>query len=367
MLEYVVWIDEEEKVRKALLEVYMKKVCVIGHFGFGKEMLNGQTIKTKIITAELEKQLGCEQIVKVDTHGGARALPRVMIQMAEGFRSCENIIILPAQNGVRVFAPLCVAFHKLYQRKLHYVVIGGWLGNLLEANPRLLKALASFTAIYVETRTMKQDLEKRGLRNLCILPNFKDIPILTEDELVYPTGEPYRLCTFSRVMKEKGIEDAVEAVKAVNEKYGRTVYTLDIYGQVDTEQTKWFEDLKASFPDYVRYKGLVAYDKSVEVLKDYFALLFPTRFYTEGIPGTIIDAYAAGVPVISAKWESFADVVEDGITGIGYEFGISNELLQILCEIAERPTIVLEKKIFCIDNAKRFTPSSVMQIFMRQI
>ncbi len=345
----------------------MKKVCVIGHFGFGKEMLNGQTIKTKIVTTELEKQLGCEQIMKIDTHGGARALPKVMVQMARGFRSCENIIILPAQNGVRTFAPLCAAFRMLYKRKLHYIVIGGWLDNLLERNPRLLKALDAFTAIYVETQTMKHDLEKRGLRNLCILPNFKDIHILTEDELVYPTGEPYRLCTFSRVMKEKGIEDAVEAVKAVNEKYGRTVYTLDIYGQVDVEQTKWFEDLKATFPEYVRYKGLVAYDKSVEVLKEYFALLFPTRFYTEGIPGTIIDAYAAGVPVISAKWESFADVVEDGITGIGYEFGICNELLHILCKIAEMPTMISEKRKRCIATANEFAPCSAMQTLLHRI
>ena len=30
-----------------------KKVCVIGHFGEGKVLLNGQTVKTKIITEEL--------------------------------------------------------------------------------------------------------------------------------------------------------------------------------------------------------------------------------------------------------------------------------------------------------------------------
>jgi hypothetical protein len=57
------------------------------------------------------------------------------------------------------------------------------------------------------------------------------------------------------------------------------------------------------------------------VLKDYFALLFPTHFYTEGIPGTVIDAYAAGIPVISAKWESYSDVIDEGVTGIGYKDG----------------------------------------------
>lgn len=343
----------------------MKKVCVIGHFGFGKEMLNGQTIKTKIITAELEKQFGCEQIMKVDTHGGARALPRVMIQMAEGFRSCENIIILPAQNGVRVFAPLCVAFHKLYQRKLHYVVIGGWLGNLLEENPRILKALASFTAIYVETRTMKQDLEKRGLRNLCILPNFKDIPILTEDELVYPTGEPYRLCTFSRVMKEKGIEDAVEAVKAVNEKYGRTVYTLDIYGQVDAEQTRWFEDLRASFPDYVRYKGLVPFDKTVERLKDYYALLFPTYYSGEGFAGTLLDAMSAGVPVIASDWKYNSEVVVQNETGIL----VTPKNVTALAWALESTLSgnLNEMKRTCINEAKKYAPSAVIQGILERL
>ena len=162
---------------------------------------------------------------------------------------------------------------------------------------------------------MKKALYVLVYKNYFIMPNCKNLNILKEDELVYNTEKPYKLCTFSRVMKEKGIEDAVNAVKAVNEKYGETIYTLDIYGQVDAEQTDWFENLKNTFPDYVKYGGLVPFDKSVDVLKNYFALLFPTHYYTEGIPGTIIDAYAAGVPVISAKWENFGDIIEENITG----------------------------------------------------
>lgn len=42
----------------------MKKVCVIGHFGFKENLLNGQTIKTKIVTDELQAQLGDDQVVK---------------------------------------------------------------------------------------------------------------------------------------------------------------------------------------------------------------------------------------------------------------------------------------------------------------
>lgn len=344
----------------------MKKVCVIGHFGFGKEMLNGQTVKTKTVTAELEKHYGEDQVAKIDTHGGLRVLPKVIKLMLRGFAKCENIIIFPAHNGVRVFAPLCAFHNQFYHRKLHYVVIGGWLPELTKGNAVLRSALKKLNYIYVETSTMKRSLEKQGFKNVVILPNFKDLRILPESELVYPQGEPYRLCTFSRVMKEKGIGDAVEAVKAVNEKLGRTAFALDIFGQVDSGQTDWFERLTESFPEYIHYRGCVPFNKSVGILKDYFCLLFPTRFFTEGIPGTILDAYAAGVPVISARWESFSDVVDDGVTGIGFDFCNQSNLEKTLYKVANEPNLVLEKKKSCVSAARKYTPNEAMCVLYRR-
>ena len=99
---------------------------------------------------------------------------------------------------------------------------------------------------------MKRTLEAQGFKNIFVMPNCKYLTPLSVDELVYNTEAPCKLCTFSRVSKEKGIGDAVEAVKAVNEKLGRTVYTLDIYGQVDSDQIEWFDELKKEFPEYIR-------------------------------------------------------------------------------------------------------------------
>ena len=342
----------------------MKKVCVMGHFGFGKDMLNGQTVKTKIVTTELEQQLGADQVMKIDTHGGAKALPKISLRLLRAFRKCRNVIILPAHNGIRFFAPMCMAFNRIFRRKLHYVVIGGWLPEFLKKRKKLTKALMSFDGIYVETNTMRKALEAQGFNNVYVMPNFKDLNILKESELVYHHTEPYRLCTFSRVMKEKGIEDAVYAVKTVNEQAGRTVYTLDIYGQIDDAQMEWFDELKLNFPKYVNYQGVVSFDQSVDVLKEYFALLFPTGFFTEGIPGTIIDAYAAGVPVISAEWESFSDVVDKDVTGVGYTFGNFEELCFVLKNIASNPQIIQEMKKACIEKAKEFTPEVAIEILV---
>ena len=58
----------------------LKKVAVIGHFAFGKDLLNGQTVKTKILADELEKQFGEGEITRYDTHGGAVATLRRLSQ-----------------------------------------------------------------------------------------------------------------------------------------------------------------------------------------------------------------------------------------------------------------------------------------------
>jgi glycosyltransferase involved in cell wall biosynthesis len=168
-------------------------------------------------------------------------------------------------------------------------------------------------------------------------------------------------------MREKGIRTAISAVQKVNETYGRTICTLDIFGQVDPKQTQWFEQLTSSFPEYIRYCGIVSYDKSVEIIKEYYALLFPTEFFTEGIPGTIIDAYAAGVPVIASKWESFSDIIEDEITGIGYSFDHSELLSKVLFDVIERPEIINKMKINCLKKAKEYLPERVIEILLLRL
>lgn len=344
------------------------RVAVIGHFAFGKECLDGQTVKTKIVTDELCKQLGNEDVLKFDTAGGKSILLKAPFQCLKALKTAKNVIIFPAHNGVRVYVPLLSFFRKFFKnRKLHYVVIGGWLPEFLQKRKRLAKQLKRFDGIYVETNTMKNALEKQGFTNIFVMPNCKDLKILKPEELVYPTGEPYKLCTFSRVMKEKGIEDAVNAVKEINEKEGRTVYTLDIYGQVDLSQTQWFENLQTTFPNYIEYKGVVDYDKSVEVLKNYFALLFPTRFYTEGIPGTIIDAYAAGIPVIASKWESYSDIIDEGTTGLGYETNNVADLIKRLKNGVYNAKCISGLKLNCLEKSRYYLPCSIVKILIEKL
>lgn len=345
----------------------MKRICIIGHYGFGRTLLNGQTIKTKIITSEIQKQYGVDNVFCLDLAGGLKRIPSLLFKVSCELWKCDDFIMIPVENGLRFLTPLLRFWSRFFKRRLHYVVIGGWLSAFLSKKKRIKNGLKRFDGVYVETTTMKSSLVEQGFENVHIMPNCKNLTILSEKELVYPTGTPYKLCTFSRVMKEKGIETALNAVKRVNDELGYVAYSLDIYGPLDLAQTEWFDSLKKQFPNYVTYCGCVEADQSVDVLQNYFALLFPTHFYTEGIPGTIIDAYAAGIPVISAKWESYSDVVDEGITGLGYEFDKIEQFVEILHECIQNPDTLMGMKKECIRKAQDYIPQSAIQILIEHI
>lgn len=345
----------------------MVKISVLGHFGKGKKLLNGQTIKTKIVTDELKNQLGENQVIEFDTCGGLKALFRAPFQVLKALRKGSNVIILPAQNGLKVYVPLLNFFNKFFKnKKLHYVVIGGWLAEFLKNKKALSKKLKKFDGIYVETFTMKVALEKQGFKNIIVMPNCKELAILDKKDLVYPKALPYKLCTFSRVSKEKGIETAVNAVKTVNERLGYQAFSLDVYGQIDTLQTDWFKGLQKDFPDFIKYCGLVDFDKSVQVLKDYFVLLFPTYYQGEGFAGTLLDAYSAGLPVIATDWKYNSEIINEKV-GCVYPTFNDNALVDILTDIANNSGKILEKKENCLIEAQRYLPSVAIKILVDRL
>lgn len=345
----------------------LKKIGICGHFDGTKPTSSGQTIKTRIVAEELIRQLGKDQVMTVDSSGGAKAMPRMLKQSWNLFRNCENIIFLPAYKGLRVFAPVYSFYNKFFHRKIHYVVIGGWLDGFIDQYKWLAGMLKNFTGIYVETTTMKKALEKRGFKNVVVMPNFKNLPVLKPEELSYTLEQPYKLCTFSRVMKKKGIEDAIAAVKTVNEKAGHVVYTYDIYGQIDDSYKEEFEKLEINFPSYIQYKGLVPYDESVDVLKNYFALLFPTYYQGEGFAGTLIDAMAAGTPVIASDWKCNGEVVVPGKTGVLLKECSTKKIEAELDKIAENPDGWNAMKATTLDEAHRYDPEVAIKPLMDRL
>lgn len=339
----------------------MKKVSIIGHFGFGVETFDGQTIKTKVVANQIIKWFGNQQVCLHDTHGGIRFLIKSPFVAFKQLLEAENIIIMPGENGLRIIPLLLTFLNVLFSRKISYVVIGGWLSTFAQKHKFIAKQLKKFEAIYVETERLKKSLEEIGFGNIRIMYNAKELQILTEKEIPNNClNAPYRFCIFSRIIQSKGIKDAIEAIEMLNRNNGETIAFLDIYGHIEEEE--WFNELENHFPDYIKYCGKVPFSESVETIKGYYALLFPTYYEGECFPGTLIDAIAAGVPVIASDWHDNPSIVINGVTGLVYETRNVEQLAECIKKMIDSPKMNSEMRIASIKQAEKYLPENAFDV-----
>lgn len=339
------------------------KVGVCGYYGEGNDFQGGQPIKTKNLYDELVKMYGLSHVDILSTSKWKYRPFHIFLRTISLHKNSDNLIIIPAKNGIRVFGPLFSIYNIFNKKRLHYVVIGGWLHSLLQENRWLLYYLKKYDGIYVETNVMKIKLEDMGLKNVYILKNFKQlqpIKIPLQEEVAC-----FKFCTFSRVVKNKGIEDAVKIIEKLRDNGFKC--SLDIYGPIYDEYEDEFNSLLAHSSAYISYKGLVNPEDSVEVLKNYYMLLFPTRFYTEGVPGTIIDSYYAGLPVIASKWESFSDVIYEYETGIGYGFNDFEDFYNKAKWAVCNQDIIYKMRFKCIEKSNEFSPERIISDFTENL
>lgn len=311
----------------------MKTIGVCGVYGDGPAFSGGQPVKVKTMIRMLSDYYGSENIKTANTAGWKKNPVKMLTSCFKLAQECNGIVILPAHNGLKVFLPLFLFLRKVYHFKLFYSVIGGWLASKAEKSPKLVSQLAQLDGVWVETERMKSELQTLGLENITVIPNVKYFKE-TSSKHVELDSDTLHCCTFCRVIKEKGIEDAIKAVEIIN---GQGLYraTLDIYGPIFEGYEQEFDLLMQCVPDAIHYKGCVEPSESVLTLCHYDVQIFPTHYPTEGIPGSIVDSYAAAVPVVASRWNSYDDIIADEVTGLGYEMGNISELVARLQELCE--------------------------------
>mgnify|MGYP000078529531 CR=1 FL=1 len=68
-----------------------KTVCIIGHFGFAKNLLNGQTVKTKNnYKKNWKNNYGKEEVLKIDTQWWKKENVAVNISITCNYEKCKK-------------------------------------------------------------------------------------------------------------------------------------------------------------------------------------------------------------------------------------------------------------------------------------
>lgn len=345
----------------------MKYITIIGHFGGNKDFLDGQTVKTKIVANELINKLGERRIKCIDTYLKSQRPFKLLIQTFAALVRRDKLIVLLSGNGMKFYFPLLHFFVRWWGVDVYHDVIGGNLDSYVKEIPKFKKYLNSFRVNWVETYQLKSKLELLGITNCVVMPNFKRLEIVDSKTLNNKYEAPYRFCTFSRVMKEKGIESAIRAIEEVNAEKGEEYCQLDIYGQIDERYKDRFDAVMNATSNSIKYLGLVPYNDSVKYLKKYYAMLFPTTWDGEGFPGTVIDSFSAGLPVVASDWNSNSEIITNGVNGIIYSPIDPSGLMDSILHIIKKKDDINSMRINCINEANKYQPETHINDIIKMV
>ena len=155
----------------------MKKITIVGHFGGGENSSDGQTVKTTIVTQEIENIFGTESVRRVNTYRWREKPFRLIVNCAKAIWGSKNVMFLTDEGGIKVFPKLFRVLNLTGRCKIHYYVVGGWLLNYLENSKKAVSDLRKLDVIYVEIPTMQRELKVRGFQNVVLVNKFHIIYI----------------------------------------------------------------------------------------------------------------------------------------------------------------------------------------------
>jgi len=121
-------------------------------------------------------------------------------------------------------------------------------------------------------------------------------------------GEPFRLLFLGSLSERKGVSDLLRAVSNVPKE---VPVRLTLAGGGDIDHYRAISSA-LEIPHEIRFTGWVATPEAERLMAEADALVLPS--YHEGLPLVILEALAAGVPVITTPVGAIPEVLRDGHT-----------------------------------------------------
>ena len=154
--------------------------------------------------------------------------------------------------------------------------------------------------------------------------------------------EAARFVFVGHVKPSKGIRDMLAAVRTLG-----NAAPVDVYGPLCGGVQL------SEFTSAVRYRGELSKDEVANVISKYDALLLPTHYSGEGYPGVILEAFAAGLPVIASRWQAIPEIVTDE-NGILVEPHDAFQLAAAIQHLTQSPAEVRKLREGALQTARRF-------------
>jgi len=146
-----------------------------------------------------------------------------------------------------------------------------------------------------------------------VVPNGKDIELDFKDR---NESAKIKILFLSNFIQEKGVLDVLRSVPDVCKHSNKGVEFLFAGNWRDELTKQLFQDFIKKNPDMpIIIKGPIFGKKKYElfILSDIF--VFPSYYPAEGHPWVIVEAMAAGLPIITTNQGAIIESVRDGVNG----------------------------------------------------
>lgn len=251
------------------------------------------------------------QIKKIDLHKITRQKKLgELMKLCFAVLNRKNRFVIGISTGMRRrFTHALYCLNRKAMRKSILIVMGGTAARDISDDPKFMLWASQYKKIYVETDSMVNLLESKGMSNIALYPNCRhrsSVPYISkikEDKL--------KCVFFSYIQPQKGVDIILDAAKQLKD------IDFVFYGNTDPSYTEEFQKEISQLTNCV-HKGIFkgSNDEVYKELKQYDVLLFPTNWDTEGVPGIIVEAKIAGLPCIVSNKSYNSELVENYNEGI---------------------------------------------------
>jgi cellulose synthase/poly-beta-1,6-N-acetylglucosamine synthase-like glycosyltransferase/glycosyltransferase involved in cell wall biosynthesis len=231
-------------------------------------------------------------------------------------------IIIDCENGIPFFTPLfsrkpiVLLIHHVHQEIFHVFLKFpfNYIAKALEG--KLMPAVYRNRTIVTVSESSKQEIFKLGFTrsgNITIVHNgVSDSLYIENQKTSYPS-----FIYLGRLQKHKNIDVAVRAFAKIQEAHPEARLSIVGWGEAHHSLKKLVNEL--GLTDKVEFLGRVSEAEKARLLGQSWAMIQPSQVEGWGI--TVIEANAAGTPVIASRVNGLRDSVVDGKTGILVEAG----------------------------------------------
>lgn len=349
-------------------KLYNNKILVIGAFGFLKNQLDGQTVKTRsVYNLLVDRYEG--KVEKIDTQDVKRA-PWLFIPMLYHLITCKILFILPCRNNLTYFFPFVYVLSVVYRFDIVCICIGGrqveyFNGQgLFKPHKLQLHLCKKIKAFLPQMESVNSALiEHFKFNNTAVFPNFRKF----KDISVEPhSGDELKIVFMARIRKDKGYPAVFSLAEFIRKE--RINATITFYGSIDPQDKDVFQSLIRLNNDIVFYRGVLNPECIQETLSQYDVMVLPTSYYTEGFPGTVLDAFIAGIPVIVTEWEYSHEFVDEGKTGFIVPFENGQDQMNEKVKLLYTNRVLLnEMKINAKAEREKYSEDSAWRVIEKYI